>query len=96
MYREGRIYAHPGATTPTVVRMFVGEYDTLRITSVNKNCGKTDGVKVIIKDATHRVEKHIATAESVVFDMRDFHNKDITLIIDNNGSSACDSLDINQ
>lgn len=96
MYREGRIYAHPGATTPTVVRMFVGEYDTLRITSVNKNCGNTDGVKVIIKDATQRVEKHIATAESVVVDMRDFHNKDITLIIDNNGSSACDSLDINQ
>lgn len=96
MYREGRIYAHPGATTPTVVRMFVGEYDTLRITSVNKNCGKTDGVKVIIEDATQRVEKHIATAESVVVDMRDFHNKDITLIIDNNGSSACDGLEISQ
>ncbi|MGN2425909.1 MULTISPECIES: hypothetical protein [Klebsiella/Raoultella group] len=96
MYREGRIYAHPGATTPTVVRMFVGEYDTLRITSVNKNCGKTDGVKVIIEDATQRVEKHIATAESEVVDMRDFHNKDITLIIDNNGSSACDGLEISQ
>ncbi|PJR58180.1 hypothetical protein CWM52_25175 [Raoultella sp. T31] len=96
MYREGRIYAHPGATTPTVVRMFVGEYDTLRITSVNKNCGKTDGVKVIIEDATQRVEKHIATAENVVVDMRDFHNKDITLIIDNNGSSACDGLEISQ
>lgn len=96
MYREGRIYAHPGATTPTVVRMFVGEYDSLRITSVNKNCGKTDGVKVIIEDATQRVEKHIATAESVVVDMRDFHNKDITLIIDNNGSSACDGLEISQ
>ncbi|WIO44065.1 hypothetical protein P2G42_05365 [Klebsiella electrica] len=96
MYREGRIYAHPGATTPTVVRMFVGEYDMLRITSVNKNCGKTDGVKVIIEDATQRVEKHIATAESEVVDMRDFHNKDITLIIDNNGSSACDGLEISQ
>lgn len=96
MYSEGKIYAHPGATTPTVVRMFVGEYDTLRFTSVNKNCGQTDGVKVLIKDATHSVEKHIATEESVVFDMRDFHNKNITLIIDNNGSSACDSLDISQ
>ena len=96
MYREGRIYAHPGATTPTVVRMLVGEYDMLRIPSVNKNCGKTDGVKVIIEDATQRVEKHIATAESEVVDMRDFHNKDITLIIDNNGSSACDGLEISQ
>lgn len=96
MYSDGRIYAHPGATTPTIVRMFVGEYDTLRITSVNKNCGQTDGVKVILEDPTQRVEKHIATAESVVVDMRDFHNKDITLIIDNNGSSACDSLDMNQ
>lgn len=96
MYNEGKIFAHPGASTPTIVKMYVGKYPSLKFKSVNTNCGITDGVNVSITDGVISVKKHIGTGEGVSFDMGKFNDKEVTIVIDNNGSSACDALDVSQ
>ena len=96
MYSEGKIFAHPGASTPTIINMFVGKYSTLKFKSVNRNCGITDGVSVTISAGELSVRKHIDTGDTASFDMRPFNDKEVTIVIDNNGSSACDALDVTE
>lgn len=91
----GKIAAHPGENTPTVIKWNLRGVDKLTIRSVNTTCAVADGVDISIT-APNKVSKfiHVENGKSNVIDVTEFNNIDSQLSISKHITSACDSIEI--
>ncbi|WP_312109643.1 hypothetical protein [Pantoea septica] len=91
----GKIAAHPGENTPTVIKWNLRGVDKLTIRSVNTTCEVADGVDIDIS-APDKVSKfvHVDNGKSNVMDVTEFNNIDSQLTISKHLTSACDSIEI--
>lgn len=91
----GKIAAHPGENTPTVIKWNLRGVDKLTIRSVNTTCAVADGVDISIS-APNMVSKfiHVDNGKSNVMDVAEFNNIDSQLSISKHLTSACDSIEI--
>lgn len=92
---NGKIAAHPGENTPTVIKWNLRGVDKLTIRSVNTTCAVADGVDISIS-APNKVSRfiHVDNGKSKVIDVKEFNNIDSQLSISKHLTSACDSIEI--
>ncbi|TKI05756.1 hypothetical protein [Martelella alba] len=88
------LLAHPGETRPTQVD-FKWPADRLVVHSINNACPDADGVVVsLIGPGGLTRSAHIPVLGSHSFDMRDFGQHEVRMIVDKGHNSHCDQVTI--
>jgi len=87
------IHAYPGKTKPVRVNWDFGNIKELTVDIPDRSCGMTDGVLIQLSNEAglqKNIEVDVMTEVSI--DVSEFAHTRGTLVIDNNGSDACDNV----
>lgn len=92
---DGSIYAHPGATLPTIIDWTLVNIDKLIFTSLNTSCNKDDSISIELMSSNNKIlHFYLKKGEISEINVSDFKNVNSKMIIKKVKDSGCDAISI--